>query len=62
MALINRILEKNVGWKGCFYLHWSPMRAVSNRLRSHPGAIILNGKMDIYVTSIVSTIHAPRII
>lgn len=38
------------------------MKAVPNRLRAHPGPVILNGKVDIYVTGVVSIIHIPRVI
>lgn len=62
MQLINRILEEMKARRDVFYLYWSPMKAVPDRLRSHFGPIILDGKMDIYVTSVVSIIRISRII
>lgn len=38
------------------------MTAVPNRLMCHPGPILLNGKIDIYITIVASTVYIPRFI
>lgn len=60
MGLINRVGKMSAG-RDVFYLYRGLMTAVPNRLRSHPGPIILNGKMNNYLTIVVFTVHIPRI-